>query len=35
MSKFTVFLKSVFISKFWIKAISLFLALFVVVLLHI
>ena len=35
MSKFTEFLKSVFISKFWIKAISLLLAFFVVILLHI
>lgn len=35
MNKFAQFLKAVFVSKFWIKAISLFLAFFVVVLLHI
>lgn len=33
--KFMQFLKNVFISKFWIKALSLLLALFVVVLLNI
>ncbi len=33
--KFMQFLKKVFISKFWIKALSLLLALFVVVLLNI
>ena len=33
--KFGRFLKKVFISKFWIKAISLILAVFVVVLLNI
>lgn len=33
--KFAEFLKKVFISKFWIKAISLILALLVVVLLNI
>ena len=35
MNKFTAFLKSVFISKFWIKAVSLLLALFIVILLNI
>ena len=35
MSKFSAFLKSVFISKFWIKAISLLLALFIVILLNV
>ncbi len=33
--KFIKFLKDVFVSKFWIKAISLLLALFVVILLNI
>ena len=33
--KFVQFLKNVFISKFWIKAISLILAVLVVVLLNI
>ncbi len=33
--KFVTFLKNVFISKFWIKAMSLLLALFVVLLLNI
>ncbi len=33
--KFMQFLKNVFISKFWIKALSLLLALLVVVLLNI
>ena len=33
--KFGQFLKKVFISKFWIKAISLLLAVFVVVLLNV
>ena len=33
--KFMQFLKGVFISKFWIKALSLLLAVFVVVLLNI
>jgi len=33
--KFVKFLKDVFVSKFWIKAISLLLALFVVILLNI
>lgn len=33
--KFVKFLKAVFVSKFWIKAISLLLALVVVVLLNI
>jgi len=33
--KFTRFLKNVFVSKFWIKAISLLLAVIVVVLLNI
>lgn len=33
--KFVTFLKNVFISKFWIKAVSLLLALFVVLLLNI
>ena len=32
--KFVNFLKDVFVSKFWIKAISLILALFVVILLN-
>lgn len=35
MNKFVEFLKAVFVSKFWIKAISLLLALFVVVLLNV
>lgn len=35
MEKFMEFLKSVFVSKFWIKAISFLLALFVVILLNI
>ena len=34
MNKFTEFLKAVFVSKFWIKAISLLLAFFVVILLN-
>ncbi len=34
MNKFGKFLKNVFISKFWIKAISLLLAFFVVILLN-
>jgi len=34
MRKFGQFLKNLFISKFWIKAISLFLAFFVVILLN-
>lgn len=34
MNKFGQFLKNVFISKFWVKAISLLLALFVVILLN-
>jgi hypothetical protein len=33
--KFMQFLKNVFVSKFWIKALSLLLALFVVILLNI
>lgn len=33
--KFGRFLKNVFISKFWIKALSLILALFVVILLNV
>ena len=33
--KFVNFLKNVFISKFWIKAMSLLLAFFVVILLNI
>lgn len=33
--KFINFLKSVFVSKFWIKAMSLLLAFFVVILLNI
>ena len=33
--KFGRFLKNVFISKFWIKAISLVLAVFAVLLMHI
>lgn len=33
--KFLEFLKKTFISKFWIKAISLLLALFVVILLNV
>lgn len=33
--KFVQFLKKVFISKFWIKAISLLLALFVVLVMNI
>jgi hypothetical protein len=33
--KFGAFLKKVFVSKFWIKAISLLLAVFVVILLNI
>lgn len=33
--KFVQFLKDVFVSKFWIKAISLLLAVFVVILLNI
>ena len=33
--KFVEFLKKTFVSKFWIKAISLILAVFVVVLLNI
>jgi hypothetical protein len=33
--KFVEFLKKTFISKFWIKAISLILAVFVVVLLNV
>ncbi len=33
--KFGRFLKNVFISKFWIKAISLVLATFVVLLMHV
>ncbi len=33
--KFIQFLKNTFISKFWIKAISLILAVFVVVLLNV
>ena len=33
--KFVNFLKSVFVSKFWIKAISIILAVFVVILLNI
>ena len=32
--KFSEFLKSVFVSKFWIKAISLLLAVFVVLVLN-
>lgn len=32
--KFAQFLKKIFISKFWIKAISLILAFFVVILLN-
>ena len=32
--KFSAFLKSVFVSKFWIKAISLLLAVFVVLVLN-
>ncbi len=32
--KFAEFLKKIFISKFWIKAISLILAFFVVILLN-
>ena len=35
MEKFIEFLKSIFVSKFWIKAISFLLALFVVILLNI
>ena len=35
MNKFVEFLKAVFVSKFWIKAISLLLALFVVILLNV
>ena len=35
MDKFLQVLKSVFVSKFWIKAISLLLALYVVILLNI
>lgn len=35
MNKFGEFLKNVFVSKFWVKAISLLLALFVVILLNI
>lgn len=35
MEKFMEFLKSIFVSKFWIKAISFLLALFVVILLNI
>ncbi len=34
MQKFGQFLKKLFISKFWIKAVSLFLAFFVVILLN-
>lgn len=33
--KFVQFLKNVFVSKFWIKAISLLLALFVVLVLNV
>ena len=33
--KFVNFLKNVFVSKFWIKAISLLIAVFVVILLNI
>ncbi len=33
--KFGQFLKNVFVSKFWIKAISLILAFFVVILLNV
>lgn len=33
--KFAEFLKKVFVSKFWIKAISLMLAFFVVILLNV
>lgn len=33
--KFARFLKSVFVSKFWIKAITLLLAVFVVLVLHV
>ena len=33
--KFATFLKKLFLSKFWIKAISLLLAFFVVILLNI
>lgn len=33
--KFVQFLKNVFISKFWIKAVSLLLAVFVVLLLNV
>ena len=33
--KFVQFLKNVFVSKFWIKAISLILAFFVVILLNV
>ena len=33
--KFAAFLKRVFVSKFWIKAISLILSVFVVVLINI
>lgn len=35
MDKFLGFLKSVFVSKFWIKAISFLIALYVVILLNI
>ena len=35
MNKFVEFLKAVFVSKFWVKAISLLLALFVVILLNV
>ena len=35
MNRFIEILKAIFISKFWIKAISLLLALFVVILLHV
>ncbi len=35
MNPFIRFLKNVFISKFWIKAICLILALFVVILLNV
>lgn len=34
MGKFGKFLKNVFISKFWIKAIALLIAFFVVILLN-
>ncbi len=35
MDKFLNFLKSVFVSKFWIKAIAFLMALYVVILLNI